>query len=228
MALSEPIIFRPPQTGQLAHGIEATLLKDICEVFLNARKAGKLSEPQERIAENAEVLFRGFAAVGIIALVDEATGYQEKRDRDALQRILEAYIAKELLPWTKMFPDEFYQQMFRLRGWQYDRMSTKRSQLVGFLTNQLIYDKLPQGVLDELKSRNPVDAKSKRRRRKHFQFLTEDIGNPHLKNQLVAVITLMRASTGWPQFKRNFARAFPPPDGFQTEFGFEADANEDD
>lgn len=222
VALSSPIIFRPPQTGKAAHGIEATLLKGICEVWINAGSAGKLSKAQEPLAERAALLMRGFAHVGIIALVDEATGYQEDRDRDALQKILELYIAPELLPWTKVFPNDFYRELFRLKNWQYSPMSVKRPQYVGKLTNELIYDKLPQGVLDELKSKNPVLPKTRRRRHKHFQFLTEDVGNPHLKNQLVAVITLMRASAGWKQFKRNFARAFPPPEGFQEEM-FEDD-----
>jgi hypothetical protein len=39
-------------------------------------------------------LLRGFARVGIIALVDEATGFQRDRTKDALSKILEAYIAK--------------------------------------------------------------------------------------------------------------------------------------
>jgi hypothetical protein len=222
VALSSPILFRPPQTGKTAYGIEATALPVICDVFLKAREAGVLTAGQQPIAERASTLMRGFAHVGIIALVDEATGYQEDRDRDALQKILEAYIAPELLPWTKVFPNDFYRELFRLKNWQYSPMSVKRPQYVGKLTNELIYDKLPQGVLDELKSKNPVIPKTKRRRHKHFQFLTEEVGNPHLKNQLVAVITLMRASAGWKQFKRSFARAFPPPEGFQEEL-FEED-----
>ena len=39
---------------------------------------------------------RGFAQVGIAALVDEATGYQEVRDRKALQAILDAFLVKNL------------------------------------------------------------------------------------------------------------------------------------
>lgn len=59
------------------------------------------------------------AKVGVVALVDEATGYQTVRQRDELQRLLSKYIAEELQPWAKRFPDEFYTQMFRLRGWDY-------------------------------------------------------------------------------------------------------------
>jgi len=48
---------------------------------------------------------RGFARVGIIALVDEATGYQEVRNKLALQAILDAFLRKELAAWAKRFPD---------------------------------------------------------------------------------------------------------------------------
>jgi hypothetical protein len=60
-------------------------------------------------------LLRAFATVGIIALVDEATGYQEVRKRNELQQILEAYLKDEFAPWTKKFPDEYYKHLLRLR-----------------------------------------------------------------------------------------------------------------
>ena len=98
--------------GGQRKGVDATLLPEICEVWLAARDAGVLQTQQLRIADNADVLMRGLARVGVTALVDEATGYQYIRDRDELHRILEAYISKELLPWAKRFPDEFYKEMF--------------------------------------------------------------------------------------------------------------------
>jgi len=90
---------------------------------------------------------RGFARVGIIALVDQATGYQEVRDRNELRRILEAYIEPELLPYTKKFPDEYYKQLFRLQGRLYSPLSVKSPKL---LCPDLIYDRLPPGVKEEL------------------------------------------------------------------------------
>jgi len=146
--------------------------------------------------------------LGIIALVDEATGYQYERDRDELNKILEAYIAKELLPWTRRFPDEFYKQLFRLHGWQYSPLTVKRPKYIGKLTNVLVYEKLPPGVLPELKKKNPITPKGYRKHR-HHQFLTEDIGNPHLERHIASVTTLMRASSNWSKFKSLFARAFP-------------------
>ncbi|MFC2044876.1 P63C domain-containing protein [Chloroflexota bacterium] len=177
--------------------------------------ANALQKTQLPIAHRAEIIMRGLARVGITALIDAATGYEKVRDRDELNRILEAYISKELLPWTKRFPDEFYQQLFRLRGWQYRPVSVKRPKYVGKLTNELVYEKLPTGVLIELRSKNPVTPKGYRKHR-HFQFLTDDIGNPHLEKQLVAVTTLMKVSPNWATFYRLFNRAYSP----QGEFNF--------
>lgn len=125
-ATQSPIKFKAPN-GVASYGYEAIILADICEAVLAAREAGVLQMWQQgHIARRCEILVRGFARVGIIALVDEVTGYQKERDRNELQKILEQYIAKELLPWVKTFPDEYYEELFRLRGWQYNPLSVKR------------------------------------------------------------------------------------------------------
>ncbi len=61
----------------------------MCEVYLKAREAGALVPSQEHIAVQAGILIRGLATVGVIALVDEATGYQRVREERALATILE-------------------------------------------------------------------------------------------------------------------------------------------
>src|SRR6185312_6528107 len=103
LLIQHPIRFRHSSGGGVAFGYPATLLADICDAVLAARKAGVLQKQQEHIAAQAEILVRGFARVGIIALVDEATGYQRDRAADALSKILEAFIEKELQPWVKTF-----------------------------------------------------------------------------------------------------------------------------
>ncbi len=196
--------------GLPVDGYEATVLLSVCESILNARDAGVLKTRQEiHYARACEALVRAFAKVGIIALVDEATGYQADRDKEELQKILKAYIQPELLPWTKRFDKEFYEQLFRLRGWQYSPLSIKRPKLVSLLTVQLVYDKLPPGVLDELRRLNPVDAETGRRKHKHHQHLTESTGVRHLEKHLAVVIALMRISPNWRVFEAHFNRAFP-------------------
>jgi len=175
---------------------------------MDANKAGVLGSRQILIAEKAEILFRSFAHVGIVALVDEATGYQYIRDRDALQAILDAYLRKELAAWAKRFPDEFYEQMFRLRGWQWKGMKINRPQVVGKYTNDLVYERLAPGILNELQERNPKVSRGERQS-KHHQWLTEDVGHPALAQHLYGLIGFMRASDNWEQFYRLVQRAYP-------------------
>lgn len=209
-----PIDFRPLGKGaSRALGYPAELLPAVCKIFLDARDAGVLNNMQQHIAAKCDILIRGFATVGIIALVDEATGYQYDRARNELHLILERYISKELLPWAKRFPDEFYKHMFRLRGWKYPTESAKRPGYVGKLTRRLIYEKLPPGVLEELERKNP--SVGGRRRARIHQFLTEDVGNPHLDRQITAVVTLFKISKTWDEFSRHFLEAFPN-EGDQT------------
>ena len=220
---AKPVLFRPLRTGgrQTAEGgkggrgyalaFDGRTLPEVCKVFVEARDKGQLSAALIRVAEKCDRLLRGLAGVGIVALIDEATGYQEIRERDALRKILEAYVNPELLPWTQRFPLEYFKELFRLRNWVFDP-SLKGPRYVGELNNQLIYEKLPPGVLPELQRRHPSNEKG-RRRWKHHQFLTEHIGNPHLEKQLVAVTTLMRAAPNWTIFERMFKRAFPGKQG---------------
>ena len=168
------------------------------------------------------MLIRAFGKVGINAIVDEVTGYQEERDRDSLQRVLALYLSEEKLRWAKMFPDEFYRHLFRLMGWQYKPMNAARPGYVGKLTNQLVYEKLPPGVLDELKGKNPVQIETGRRRFKYFQFLSADLGQPDLRDHLLQLIAIMRVSSNWDIFRRNFEVAFPSP-GQQLDLGFDDD-----
>jgi hypothetical protein len=207
LVANSPIRYKHGKGGGLAHGIKAEAIPNICNVWLKARDAGVLTESQLKVARNADLLMRGLAHVGITALVDEATGYQEVRDKNELHKILEAYISKEFLPWTKRFPDSFYEEMFRLKGWQYRPVSVKKPKLVGKLTADLVYEQLPKGVLAELRKKNPTNESGNRTKR-HHQFLTPTIGNPHLEKQLISVVTLMRASPDWKTFDKLFKRAF--------------------
>jgi hypothetical protein len=181
----------------------------VCDVYLEARNAHKLDPKQRSVARAAEILVRGLARVGILALVDEATGFQEVRARDELQRILEAYVQAEFRPWIKMFPDDFFREIYRLQGWEYRPGTSKRTPYVGKLVNKYVYDQLPTGVHDELRRLNPRNDRGYRPR-KHHQFLTEGTGNNHLDRQIVSVLTLMRAADSKEQFEELFEKVHPP------------------
>jgi P63C domain len=203
---SRPIKFRTPH-GVIASGYRADLLPDVCEIYLKARDAGKLPSNQIHIAKQAEILIRGLANVGIIALVDEATGYQDDRARDALAKILEAFVAKELRKWVRTFPGEFYKEMFRLRRLPYNG-TVRRPQYLGHLTNDLVYARLAPGVLDELKRVTPRDDKGRLKHHLHRR-LTEELGHPKLLQHLAALTALMRGCDTWDQFKKLVEKALP-------------------
>jgi hypothetical protein len=197
--LESPILIRLPH-GSTAYGYEATILSDLCDVVLRADRDGALQQQQSHIVEQCVKLKTAFANVGIVALVDEATGFQKFRADDALAQILARYIAPELLPWQRRFPEEYYRELARLWGFEWDPTRRKNPpQYVGKLTNDFVYARLAPGVLEELRRKNPV-VEGGRRRGKHHQLLTEDIGNPHLEKHLVAVTTLLKVSKSKKQF----------------------------
>jgi len=207
--IRNPILFRRKSGGAIVYGYEATILADICDAVLAARKQGGVLAPnQMRLADQCEILVRGFARVGIIALVDEATGFQRDRTKDALARILDAFIAKELQPWLRTFPSEFYQEMFRLRDLEYDPNNVKRPQYFGILTNDIVYKRLAPGVLNELQNTIPK-TEAGRPKAKYFQLLTKNIGYPKLREHLGAVIATMRMSEDWADFKKKLDRHYP-------------------
>ena len=225
MATSRPIIFSPP-TGGRASGYNAELLPAVCEVYLRARDARVLPYQQRHVAQQAEILVRGLARVGIIALVDEATGYQDVRAKNALALILEKFIAKELQAWVQTFPEGFYRELFRLRGLDYPQFTVQRPKYFGILTNDIVYKRLAPGVLEELQRVTPRDNKG-RRKYKYFQRLTGNIGYPKLREHLGSVVTIMKLSRDWQDFQIKLDQIHPrigdtiplPLDDYQPDNG---------
>ncbi len=207
--INKPIKFSTP-SGAIAHGYEATILIDICDAIIESRKQGLLHKYQTHIAERAEMLLRAFAKTGIIALVDEATGYQEVREKDALKKFLEKFLIEEKGKWVKTFPDEFFEIIFKMKGWTwYYANSGKKPQVMGHYINDFVYSRIGPTVLDELRVRNPKDEKGNRKG-KHTQWLTVDYGHPKLKEHLNILIALGKASGyNWNNFKRLVQRALP-------------------
>jgi hypothetical protein len=204
--ITNPIAFRAQ--GQLAYGYEATILPDLCDVVLQAREVKALNYQQGNIAKQCEILVRAFAKTGIIALVHEVTGYQEVRDREALQEILKRFISEDLLVSVKTFPMDFYKQVFRMKGWNWN--AGRMSPIMGNIVNDLVYARIAPGVLEELKKRNPVTEKGYREHQ-HFQHLTSDLGHPALTRHLYELIGMARpfAFGEWDKYYVLVDRTFP-------------------
>ena len=206
MAIENPVEITG-KTPKPVHGFRAEILADICDVLLEARKGNALKTKQEqRYGQFAETLVRGFARVGIAALVDEATGYQEVRDNVALQRILDKFLKDEARAWSKTFPDEFWQKLVRVKGYD-NYYALKRPAFVGHWVNDIVYARLAPGIKTKLKEINPR-TEGGSRKNKHHQHLTDD-GLPELKDHLKKVMVLMDAASSKQEFEKLLNRSLP-------------------
>lgn len=204
----QAIQYREPGARFVSTGYDATLLPDICDVYLAARREGKLLRAQEQYAMRAEILMTSLAKVGIVALVDEATGYEKVRDRGELQLLLAEYVDEQFRPWVRRFPDEFFVEVQRIYGHTTKERSNRRPQYIGKFINDYVYKEFPDGVLDELQRVNPTNERGGRSRT-HHQHLTEGTGNSALDRQIASVVTLMKISRNADDFKQFYAQRFP-------------------
>jgi hypothetical protein len=204
--LRSPVRFRRRGGGRLVSGYPVELLVDLCNAIIDASEIAGFPKYYDLACLRANIIIRAVAKVGIIALVDEATGYDEHR-QEKLQALLDRYLRKELAAWSKRFPDEFYEQIFRLRNWNWKGRHVNPPGAVAHYTKDLVYARLAPGVLKELETRNPVVGKS--RKAKHHQFLTDDVGHPELQRHLYMVIGIMKSETSWGGLIERLDRALP-------------------
>ena len=211
---------------QRINGYEATVLTDICEAILRARRSGvKMTERQQIVANQCEILLSSFAKIGIIALIDEATGYQNEREHFELQKILSAYISEEILKWQLTFTDDFYRYVYRLWGLPFiPKYIKNKPSFIGKLTTKYIYDLLPDGVVDKIKEKTGKTDKGNWKYKWH-QSLTPEIGREHLKKQIIEVTTLMSISKSKSEFNELFERKYNAKP-IQLELEFNEDINE--
>lgn len=218
-----PIFFRL-KSGPRAVGYDAMLLPQVCWVYQKLRDTllADLARGESKEAEKARAVYskykhiisrcdeleHGFSQRGILALVDDATGYQDDKMRQEIDRIIQAYVSPTLIPWVSAkFPPAFFREAYRLLGWKYEPGQTKHSSYMGKFINKYVFEGLPPGVLEELKARLPKNEKGNRRA-KLWQQLTIDTGIPHLDLQLNSDLTLMQISETKEQFHEYWTRLF--------------------
>lgn len=202
--LKQPVRYRMTR-GSIAHGVKAELIPEVCEVWLKARDARVLMDSQQPIAERADAIMRGLARVGIIALIDEATGYQYDRPRKDLEAYLEEFLAESLRRWVRTFPADYFKHLCRLRGVEL-RPDMKLPQYFGVLTNSLIYRRIAPGLLQKLKERKVERGSASN---KLHQWLSEDIGVRDVLVHLGTVVGLMKLNTDYKAFEAQLDRIAP-------------------
>jgi hypothetical protein len=215
--VDQTIQFVIPGNPIVGNGYEATLLLDICDAYLKAREMGALAPNQTHLARQAEIITRACAKVGIIALIDEATGYGAFKKKQEYQLKLQAFIAEDMQEWARMFPDEFWFELARLEGIKYTARS--RPLRWGKYIMAFVYDAVDADVGKELRAKNP-DPHFKQN---HHQWLKE-FGRDKVHDQITKVVTIMKLCNNMEDFRKYFAKVFKKTAiSNQLSFGWEVD-----
>lgn len=195
--LNSPIAFIRPDAGgsqSITYGYEATLIIDLIDAIIDANRTGV--DIEANVIESCYILSKVLKKVAIIALIDEATGYQYDREKKELQAIVKALISDEILQWQEAFHISFYKEIFRLWGIPFTEANIKRKpQFIGHITNRFVYQNMPKGVfiLTRLKSKTPKTTGGNYKYRLH-QSLTPEIGRETLKKVIYTVEALASIS----------------------------------
>ena len=210
---STPVQFRT-EDGDQAFGYRAQVLPGVCNVYLSVRDEGKLRKTQHARARLSYHLVRELATLGIIALIDAASNYRALCHSPAAQGLLARYLKPFAARWSKRFPDEYYQEIYRLKGWGWPGMGVNRFPITGHITNEIIYARIADGLLDRLRIDNQKVAEGEREHR-HHQWLTDDFGVQELREHIVGVLAIMRTvedpdpKRAWQKFRISLERSYP-------------------
>lgn len=206
-------LYRPKRGGSAAYGVEASLLPKICNVYLTMRdqRPIALTASQIPFSIQADFIMRGLAEIGIIALVDEATGHIEEKRKEEYRELFNAFIAEQVREYGKEFPKQFTDNLYRFYG-LIPGAPGRHPQFFGKLTRRYIYEPLANSrgaILEMLDEKNPVITEKGGRKHKMFQFLTDSIGMPMFRAHLWQVVGIMNSARNKAEFDRSFSRAFP-------------------
>ena len=188
----------------IAHGYDAEDVIDICDMYMQAKHDNALLPNQVQLADNAYMLIKAYAKVGLIALIDEATGYQTTRKKDALRLLVEKYIIEDARRWTKEFYDPFFDELDRLYKNQ-KTTSRNRPKYYGMFINKYIYKPIEKGeIFKKLIELNP--SRNGIRKKRLHQFLSDKTGLRVLRDRIAKITGIMQISHNKPDFERNYAR----------------------
>ncbi len=231
--IENPIVFRYLDTdsednqGGTADGYEATTLIEVCDALIQARNDKALAPSQKFLAIQAEIIVRSAAKLGIIALVDAATGYIEDIKKEEYLRLWKEFVSREFRQWELEFPNQFADMIYKIYGLKRrDPKSFRHPQFFGWFTRKYVYHPLANSkgaILDLLDEANPVVYTGGTRKYKLHQFLSDEIGLPALSQHLWQTIGIGNASRDKVEFERSFYRAFPeaiPKKGGPDQFDF--------
>lgn len=216
--LNNPLVFQRKgaaaenPVGDKAHGYDATILIDLCNAIIAARKDGKLGAKRyDRMVAQAQTVLSASGKAGIKGLVYALAGYNPTAQEviDAFK----AYVQEEAKKYEREFPNELYVEWHRLydipvpeRGkpWHFKNLTVKHIYYPLAKSNGKLYE-----LLKALKARDGD------RQKKLFQFLN-DIGARALRIQLGRVLEMCESSSTKSDYEAKIVERF----GGQRELEF--------
>jgi hypothetical protein len=206
------VSFRLPEVEGLLRdvkGIPTDVWIEVCQGMVAALEADshpdsgvQLTPRQREMAFRASMFLSAIAKVGLDALVDEATGAQYERARDALEVKLRAYLETEMRKWEKTFPDELWREFGRLTGWSHS--VTSRPKYWGHLVNELVYEYLDTDVAQWLKENAPAP----RHGQNYHQWLSSQYGLKKLIEHIWKLIGIAQTCHNMTELKDKMAELY--------------------
>jgi len=208
--IDNPIVFKP-LNGDPAHGYEGTFVIELCDAIWEAGRLGQLNPKQAFLAIQAEIIVRSSAKVGIIALIDEATGYIKDKQKEEYRELFKEFIRNELREWEKEFPDQFFDMIYRIYNLRRNHKN-RHPQFFGRFIRKYVYSPLANSngaILDMIDEKNPVVYTNGGRKFKIHQFLSDELGLPAIRAHLWQLVGIGNATRSKEGFERGFKNAFP-------------------
>jgi hypothetical protein len=185
-------------------GFDVERFMDLCHAYSQALDGGaKLTSKQIDASKHANAIIRGSSKIGIIALVDEATGYQYVRKEDALQFKLKLFLAEEMRGWEKTFPDQLWIEWARLTDW-HGEPTKNRPRYWGYLVMDMIYRKLDPDVAEYIKKNKPKPKKGQN----YHQWFNEDYGARKLIEHTNRIVGMAQGCTTMEELKKKVAYVY--------------------
>lgn len=217
--INNPLIFKA-MGGDPGHGYECTVLIDICVALSEAFREGQLHPAQEFIGLQAETIIRAAAKLGIVALIDEATGFIADKRKEEYRELFRDFIREEFREYKSEFPDQFFDMIYHIYGLRRSS-KTQHPQFFGKFIRRYVYEPLANSrgaILTALDEKNPVVYMNGGRRYKMFQFLSDQVGMNALKTHLWQLVGIGNSVRNKAQFEKAFRNAFP---GSQPELALD-------
>ncbi len=196
---SAPDIVSMP-TGGIASFIPVGILTEIVSGVIDAALEGRLKYNQQHLLPRCRSIYRALAKTGEAALIDEATGYQNIRESDGLQRLFAKLLRDKHSTWECRFNQDFYAALYRMMGWELN-LDKVKPQFIGWLTMEYIYKPIfPKEIIEEIKTRKGTE--------KMHQWLNDNNGMPLLEKQRDTVTVIAQSSKDYVDFKTRCGMVF--------------------